>query len=68
MTKVELISRLAELNRHLSLQDVERVVATVFDEIGYAFAAGKRVELRKFGSFFVRHRDGRTGVNPRTRA
>src|SRR5215831_11810002 len=67
MTKAELISRIAELSPRLSHQDAEKVVATVFAEIGSAFADGKRVELRKFGTFFVRHRDARAGVNPRTR-
>ena len=67
MTKAELISRIAELSPRLRHQDAEKVVATVFAEIGSAFADGKRVELRKFGTFFVRHRDARAGVNPRTR-
>ena len=68
MTKSELISRIAQLSPHLNQQDAERIVAAVFDEIGSAFAAGKRVELRKFGTFFLRYRKARAGVNPRTRA
>src|SRR5262249_16970214 len=66
MTKSELISRISELSPHLSRQDVERIVATVFDRIGSALASGNRVELRKFGTFFVKHRSARTGRNPRT--
>jgi integration host factor subunit beta len=31
-----------------------------------ALAEGKRVELRGFGAFSVRHRDARQGRNPRT--
>ena len=46
MTKSELIARLAGKNPHLYQRDVERIVATVFDEISKALARGDRVELR----------------------
>lgn len=68
MTKSELIARLAERNPHLYHRDLERVVNTVFAEIGAALAAGDRVELRGFGSFSVRRRKARMGRNPRTGA
>ncbi len=66
MTKSELIARLAELNPHLYQRDVERIVATIFDEITEALARGDRVELRGFGAFSVKNRDSRVGRNPRT--
>jgi integration host factor subunit beta len=66
MTKSELILRLAELNPHLYQRDVERIVSTIFDEIGSALANGDRVELRGFGAFSVKQRGARTGRNPRT--
>ena len=68
MTKSELIARLAAKNPHLYQRDVERIVATVFDEISKALATGDRVELRGFGAFSVKKRDPRTGRNPRTGA
>ena len=68
MTKSELIARLAARNPHLYQRDVERIVATVFDEISKALAGGHRVELRGFGAFSVKHRPARTGRNPRTGA
>ena len=68
MTKSELIARLAEKNPHLYLRDVERIVATIFDEISGALARGDRVELRGFGAFSVKRRDARVGRNPRTGA
>ena len=68
MTKSELIARLAERYPHLYRRDLERVVNTVFDEIGEALTGGDRVELRGFGSFSVRRREARTGRNPRTGA
>ena len=66
MTKSELIQRLAEQNPHLYQRDVERIVATILDEITAALARGDRVELRGFGAFSVKHRNARTGRNPRT--
>ena len=68
MTKSELILRIGELNPHLYHRDVERIVVTIFDEIATALARGDRVELRGFGAFSIKHRDARTGRNPRTGA
>ena len=66
MTKSELIARLAEKNPHLFLREVESIVDTIFEEITQALIDGDRVELRGFGAFSVKHRDARTGRNPRT--
>jgi integration host factor subunit beta len=66
MTKSELVLRLAEKNPHLFQRDVERIVATIFDEISGALAKGDRVELRGFGAFSVKAREARVGRNPRT--
>ena len=66
MTKSELILRLAKRHPRLYTSDVERVVNTIFGEITEALVRGDRVELRGFGAFFVRKRNGRTGRNPRT--
>lgn len=66
MTKSDLIKLLAEANPHLYLRDIEKIVATVFEEITRALERGDRVELRGFGAFSVRGRSARTGRNPRT--
>jgi integration host factor subunit beta len=66
MTRSQLILRLAELNPHLFHRDIERIVATVFDEVSAALARGERVELRGFGAFSVKSRGARVGRNPRT--
>ena len=66
MTKSELIAHIAERNPHLFQRDVERIVSTIFDEIGGALSRGDRVELRGFGAFSVKSRDARIGRNPRT--
>lgn len=66
MIRSELVQKIADENPHLYQRDVERLVATVFDEIIEAMAKGNRVELRGFGAFSVKHREARTGRNPRT--
>lgn len=66
MIRSELIQKIADDNPHLFQRDVERIVATIFDEITEALARGERVELRGFGAFSVKKRDARMGRNPRT--
>jgi integration host factor subunit beta len=66
MTKSDLVKRLADANPHLTMRDVERIVATVFNQITAALARGDRVELRGFGAFSTRARGQRVGRNPRT--
>jgi integration host factor subunit beta len=53
-------------NPHLSSADVDRLVSVVFNAITEQLAKGGRVELRGFGAFSTRSRDGRVGRNPRT--
>lgn len=66
MIRSELVQKLAEENRELTAQEVEKVVETFFREIIDRLASGGRVELRGFGAFTTRSRDARTGRNPRT--
>ncbi len=68
MIRSELVSAVAEANPHLTLRDVEAIVATIFNQITNALAGGRRVELRGFGAFSTRGREARTGRNPRTGA
>ncbi|HIJ84470.1 MAG: ihfB [Magnetococcales bacterium] len=65
MTKSELIKTLA-MQKSLSLNDAEVVVNAVFETIGAALERGDRVEIRGFGSFGIKHRQSRSGRNPRT--
>jgi integration host factor subunit beta len=66
MTKRELIEKLAERIKDLSLKDSEIIVNTVFDSMTEALASGDRIEIRGFGSFQVKQRRSREGRNPRT--
>ncbi|MEM6762709.1 MAG: integration host factor subunit beta [Pseudomonadota bacterium] len=66
MIKSELITRVFVRNPHLLHRDVEAVVNCVLGEISNAMRDDNRVEIRGFGAFSVRHREARTGRNPRT--
>lgn len=66
MIRSELVTRIAEQNPHLYPRDVEAVVDAILDRIAGALADGDRVELRDFGTFCVRDREGHRGRNPRT--
>ena len=66
MIKSELVEKVAAENPHLLQRDVERIVATGFEEITEAIATGNRVELRGFGAFSSKKREERVGRNPRT--
>jgi integration host factor subunit beta len=66
MIKSELVQKISEFNPELPFKDVERLVATIFDEITRALSEGQRVELRGFGAFSTKSRRARTGRNPRT--
>ena len=68
MIKSQLMLRVASQNPHLFQRDVEKVVDAVLDEIVAALARGDRVELRGFGTFAVKVREGRVGRNPKTDA
>ena len=66
MIRSELVSAIARENPGLRAEEVEKIVSTFFDEIGQKLASGGRVELRGFGAFSTKSREGRTGRNPRT--
>jgi integration host factor subunit beta len=66
MIKSELVQRVADRNAHLYQRDVENIVNAILDEVVQALANGNRVELRGFGAFATKKRNGRVGRNPRT--
>ena len=66
MIKSELVEKIAEENPHLLQRDVERIIGTIFEQITQAISSGNRVELRGFGAFSSKKREGRVGRNPRT--
>ena len=66
MTQSELIDILSERMPDRSKSEIERIVRTFFDTIVKSMEKGRRVELRGFGSFYVKHRHSRVGCDPRT--
>ena len=66
MIRSELLQALHRDNPELRAEEVEQVVDIFFDEIAERQAEGGRVELRGFGAFSTREREGRQGRNPRT--
>lgn len=66
MTKSELIALMAARSKSLKIADIERIVGVVVDAMGEALSAGRRIELRGFGSFVVKDRAAREARNPRT--
>ena len=65
MNKSDLIEEVARV-AGLTQEESETVVTAVFERIVQALVKGERVELRGLGTFGVRQRRSRTGLNPKT--
>jgi len=66
MTKAELISAVAE-RADLTKKDSDKAVSAVIDAITDALVEGDKVSLVGFGTFEVKDRAARKGINPRTK-
>lgn len=66
MTKAEFISAVAE-KAEISKKDADAVVNAVIESITEALKDGDKVSLVGFGTFEVKERSARTGMNPRTK-
>ncbi len=66
MTKVELVNSVSE-KTGLTKKDSEKALAAVLESVTAALKAGDKVSLVGFGTFEVRNRPARTGLNPRTK-
>lgn len=66
MTKSDLISVVAG-KTGLSKKDSDKAVSAVFEAITDALSEGDKVALVGFGTFEVKHREERQGINPRTK-
>ena len=65
MNKTELINAVAE-KAGLSKKNAEAAVNATLAAITESLKAEEKVQLVGFGSFEVKHRAERTGLNPRT--
>ena len=66
MNKTELVAAVAA-KAELSKKDAEAAVNAVFDSVKDALAEGDKFSLIGFGTFSVKTRAARTGLNPRTK-
>ena len=66
MNKSELINAVAE-KAALSKKDSEAALSAVLDVIAEALAQGDEVRLVGFGTFEVKKREARMGLNPKTK-
>ena len=65
MNKSDLIANIAEKSG-LTKKDADKALSAVIDSITEALKSGDKVQLVGFGTFEVRERAAREGVNPRT--
>lgn len=66
MNKSELITSIAEKSK-LTKKDAEAALKGTIESIEEALVKGEKVALVGFGTFEVRERAAREGVNPRTK-
>jgi len=66
MTKAELISAVAE-KVGMSKKDSDKAVSAVIEVITETLVKGDKVSLVGFGTFEVKSRSARKGINPRTK-
>ncbi len=66
MNKTELVAAVAA-KADISKKDAEKAVAAVIDAVVDTLKAGEKVQLVGFGTFEVRERAARTGINPQTK-
>ena len=67
MTKADLVEEVSKVT-DLPRKESEVVVETIFEHIIKALQTGDKIEIRGFGSFRTRQRQGRIGRNPKTGA
>jgi integration host factor subunit beta len=67
MTKADLVEEVTRVTE-LPRKESELVVETIFESIIQALQGGDKIEIRGFGSFRTRQRQGRIGRNPKTGA
>lgn len=67
MTKTELVNLIAEKGEY-SKKDADKALSTVIAVITETLVAGDKVPLTGFGTFEVRERAEKEGINPQTKA
>jgi integration host factor subunit beta len=65
MTRSDLVEQFA-LKKDFSIVVAEKIIQEIFKSMTETLIAGKRIEIRGFGSFEIREYDGYTARNPKT--
>ena len=65
MTKTELMNAVAE-KAGFSKKDADKAVSAVLEAITDALTSGEKVQLVGFGTFEVKDKPARMGINPST--
>ncbi|MBE7003384.1 MAG: HU family DNA-binding protein [Ruminococcaceae bacterium] len=66
MNKTELIAAMAEKSE-LTKKDAEKALTAFLESVEEALKGGDKVQLVGFGTFEVKERAARTGINPQTK-
>lgn len=66
MNKDEISRKVYEAHGGLAYADAKRIVDLILDTIKERLSRGERVVLSGFGSFTVRRREDKKGINPQT--
>lgn len=67
MTKAELIAAIAEKSG-MTKKDAEKALSATIETITDTLAKGDKIQLVGFGTFEVRERKAREGINPQSKA
>lgn len=66
MNKTELVAAIAD-KAGIAKKDVEKALTAFVDTVVDELKAGNKIQLVGFGTFEVRERAARTGINPQTK-
>ena len=67
MSRPEIIKQLKIRNPHLSQSDLETIIDTICQKIELSLKKGEKIELRGFGTFFVKKiKEKYSARNPKT--
>ena len=66
MNKTELVAAIAE-QAEISKKDAEKALKAFTDVVAEELKKGEKIQLVGFGTFDVKTRAARTGLNPRTK-
>ena len=66
MNKTELIAAIAD-KAGIAKKDADKALAAFIETVTEELKAGGKVQLVGFGTFEVRERAARTGINPKTK-